>query len=215
MRYKREDLESLTKTNKFMNLFETGTSSGVPNTNARMVASRNLFGHNLEKETFIFSEKYGYLSSKDFLEDIDFFSKRYGTSQYGDIIINFNKDKIKDRITYTLDDSLLAGATKAVVPGDFNKNLSLGIDKYNLKKYYESLKSLSESDDAISLTKEIKKENGFFRYIELQYHGDITLDDVNEICFTNDLPKEDIIKILKDKNIKLFRLEDGKIVEIF
>ena len=215
MRYKREDLESLTKTNKFMNLFETGTSSGVPNTNARMVASRNLFGHNLEKETFIFSEKYGYLSSKDFLEDIDFFSKRYGTSQYGDIIINFNKDKIKDRITYTLDDSLLAGATKAVVPGDFNKNLSLGIDKYNLKKYYESLKSLSESDDAISLTKEIKKENGFFRYIELQYPGDITLDDVNEICFTIDLPKEDIIKILKDKNIKLFRLEDGKIVEIF
>ena len=215
MRYKREDLESLTKTNKFMNLFETGTSGGVPNTNARMIASKNLFGHNLDKKSFVSSEKYGYLSSKDFLKDIEFFSKRHGTSQYGDVIINFNKDKIKDRITYTLDDSLLAGATKAVVPGDFNKNLSLGIDKYNLKKYYESLKSLLESDDAISLTKEIKKENGFFRYIELQYHGDITLDDVNEICFTNDLPKEDIIKILKDKNIKLFRLEDEKIVEIF
>lgn len=215
MRYKREDLENLTKTNKFMNLFETGTSSGVPNTNARMIASKNLFGHNLDKESFVSSEKYGYLSSKDFLKDIEFFSKRHGTSQYGDIIISFNKGKIKDRITYTLDDSLLAGATKAVVPGDFNKNLSLGIDKYNLKKYYESLKSLSESDDAISLTKEIKKENGFFRYIELQYHGDITLDDVNEICFSKDLPKENIIKILKDKNIKLFRLEDEKIVEIF
>ena len=91
----------------------------------------------------------------------------------------------------------------------------MGIDKYNLKKYYEILKDLSENNDAISLTKEIKKENGFFRYIELQYHGDITLDDVNEICFSKDLPKEDIIKILKDKNIKLFRLEDEKIVEIF
>ena len=215
MRYKSEKFENLTETNKFMNLFETGTSSGVPNTNARMIASKNLFGHNLDKESFVSSEKYGYLSSKDFLKDIEFFSKRHGTSQYGDIIINFNKDKIKDRITYTLDDSLLAGATKAAVPGDFNKNLSLGIDKYNLKKYYEVLKNLSESDDAISLTKEIKKENGFFRYVELQYHGDITLDDVNEICFTEDLPKEDIIKILKDKNIKLFRLEDGKIVKIF
>ena len=215
MRYKSEDLESLTKTNKFMNLFETGTSSGVPNTNARMIASRNLFGHNLDKESFVSSEKYGYLSSKDFLKDIEFFSKRHGTSQYGDIIISFNKDKIKDRITYTLDDSLLAGATKAVVSGDFKDNLSLGIDKYNLKKYYEILKDLSENNDAISLTKEIKKENGFFRYIELQYHGDITLDDVNEICFSKDLPKEDIIKILKDKNIKLFRLEDEKIVEIF
>nr|DAV05451.1 MAG TPA: minor capsid protein [Caudoviricetes sp.] len=215
MRYKSQYFEKLVETDKFMNLFETGISGGVPNIEARMKVSKNLFGHNLEKETFIFSEKYGYLSSKDFLEDIEFFSKRYGTSQYGDIIISFNKDKIKDRITYTLDDSLLAGATKAVVSGDFKDNLSLGIDKYNLKKYYEVLKDFSESDDAISLTKEIKKENGFFRYIELQYHGDITLDDVNEICFSKDLPKEDIIKILKDKNIKLFRLEDGKIVEVF
>ena len=215
MRYKSQYFEKLVETDKFMNLFETGISGGVPNIEARMKVSKNLFGHNLEKETFIFSEKYGYLSSKDFLEDIEFFSKRYGTSQYGDIIISFNKNKIKDRITYTLDDSLLAGATKAVVSGDFKDNLSLGIDKYNLKKYYEVLKDFSESDDVISLTKEIKKENGFFRYIELQYHGDITLDDVNEICFSKDLPKEDIIKILKDKNIKLFRLEDGKIVEVF
>jgi len=215
MRYKSQYFEKLVETDRFMNLFETGISGGVPNIEARMKASKNLFGHNLDKESFVSSEKYGYLSSKDFLKDIDFFSKRHGTSQYGDIIINFNKDKIKGRTTYTLDDSLLAGATKAVVPGDFNKNLSLGIDKYNLKKYYEVLKDLSENNDAISLTKEIKKENGFFRYIELQYHGDITLDDVNEICFSKDLPKEDIIKILKDKNIKLFRLEDGKIVEVF
>lgn len=215
MRYKSQYFEKLVETDRFMNLFETGISGGVPNIEARMKASKNLFGHNLDKESFVYSEKYGYLSSKDFLKDIDFFSKRHGTSQYGDIIISFNKGKIKDRITYTLDDSLLAGATKAVVPGDFNKNLSLGIDKYNSKKYYGILKNLSESNDAISLTKAIKKENGFFRYIELQYHGDITLDDVNEICFTKDLPKEDIIKILKDKNIKLFRLEDEKIVEIF
>ena len=215
MRISSAKLDNLIDTNKFMNLFETGYSSGVPNTNARMIASKNLFGHNLDKESFISSEKYGYLSSKDFLKDIEFFSKRHGTSQYGDIIINFNKDKIKGRTTYTLDDSLLAGATKAVVSGDFKDNLSLGIDKYNLKKYYGVLKNLSESDDAISLTKEIKKENGFFRYVELQYHGDITLDDVNEICFTKDLPKEDIIKILKNKNIKLFRLEGGKIVKVF
>jgi phage protein len=215
MRYKSQYFEKLVETDRFMNLFETGISGGVPNIEARMKVSKNLFGHNLDKESFVSSEKYGYLSSKDFLKDIEFFSKRHGTSQYGDIIISFNKGKIKDKITYTLDDSLLAGATKAVVAGDFNKNLSLGIDKYNLKKYYESLKSLSESDDAISLVKEIKKENRFFRYIELQYHGDITLDDVNEICFSKDLPKEDIIKILKGKNIKLFRLEDGKIVEVF
>ena len=215
MRIPSTSIDNLVQKNKFMNLFESGNSGGVPNIEARMKVSKNLFGHNLDKESFVSSEKYGYLSSKDFLKDIEFFSKRHGTSQYGDIIISFNKDKIKDRITYTLDDSLLAGATKAVVSGDFKDNLSLGIDKYNLKKYYGVLKNLSESDDAISLTKEIKKENGFFRYVELQYHGDITLDDVNEICFTKDLPKEDIIKILKNKNIKLFRLEGGKIVKVF
>ena len=215
MRIPSTSIDNLVQKNKFMNLFESGNSGGVPNIEARMKVSKNLFGHNLDKESFVSSEKYGYLSSKDFLEDIDFFSKRYGTSQYGDIIISFNKDKIKDRITYTLDDSLLAGATRAVVSGDFKDNFSLGIDKYNLKKYYEVLKDLSENNDAISLTKEIRKGNGFFRYIELQYHGNITLDDVNEICFTKDLPKKDIIKILKDKNIKLFRLEGGKIVKVF
>lgn len=215
MRIPSTSIDNLVQKNKFMNLFESGNSGGVPNIEARMKVSKNLFGHNLDKESFVSSEKYSYLSSKDFLEDIDFFSKRYGTSQYGDIIISFNKDKIKDRITYTLDDSLLAGATRAVVSGDFKDNLSLGIDKYNLKKYYEVLKDLSENNDAISLTKEIRKGNGFFRYIELQYHGNITLDDVNEICFTKDLPEEDIIKILKDKNIKLFRLEGGKIVKVF
>ena len=215
MRIPSTSIDNLVQKNKFMNLFESGNSGGVPNIEARMKVSKNLFGHNLDKESFVSSEKYGYLSSKDFHEDIDFFSKRYGTSQYGDIIISFNKDKIKDRITYTLDDSLLAGATRAVVSGDFKDNLSLGIDKYNLKKYYEVLKDLSEDNDAISLTKEIRKENGFFRYIELQYHGNITLDDVNEICFTKDLPEKDIIKILKDKNIKLFRLEGGKIVKVF
>ena len=215
MRIPSTSIDNLVQKNKFMNLFESGNSGGVPNIEARMKVSKNLFGHNLDKESFVSSEKYGYLSSKDFHEDIDFFSKRYGTSQYGDIIISFNKDKIKDRITYTLDDSLLAGATRAVVSGDFKDNLSLGIDKYNLKKYYEVLKDLSEDNDAISLTKEIRKGNGFFRYIELQYHGNITLDDVNEICFTKDLPEKDIIKILKDKNIKLFRLEGGKIVKVF
>ena len=215
MRIPSTSIDNLVQKNKFMNLFESGNSGGIPNIGARMKVSKNLFGHNLDKESFVSSEKYGYLSSKDFLEDIDFFSKRYGTSQYGDIIISFNKDKIKDRITYTLDDSLLAGATRAVVSGDFKDNLSLGIDKYNLKKYYEVLKDLSENNDAISLTKEIRKGNGFFRYIELQYHGNITLDDVNEICFTKDLPEKDIIKILKDKNIKLFRLEGGKIVKVF
>lgn len=215
MRIPSTSIDNLVQKNKFMNLFESGNSGGVPNIEARMKVSKNLFGHNLDKESFVSSEKYGYLSSKDFLRDIEFFSKRHGTSQYGSIIIKFNKEKIKGRATYTLDDSLLAGATKAVVAGDFKDNLSLGIDKYNLKKYYGVLKNLSESDDAISLTKEIKKENGFFRYVELQYHGDITLDDVNEICFTKDLPEEDIIKILKDKNIKLFRLEGGKIVKVF
>ena len=215
MRIPSTSIDNLVQKNKFMNLFESGNSGGVPNIEARMKVSKNLFGHNLDKESFVSSEKYGYLSSKDFLRDIEFFSKRHGTSQYGGIIIKFNKEKIKERATYTLDDSLLAGAIKAVVAGDFNTNLSLGIDKYNLKKYYGVLKNLSESDDAISLTKEIKKENGFFRYIELQYHGDITLDEVNEICFTKDLPEEDIIKILKDKNIKLFRLEGGKIVKVF
>lgn len=214
MRYHNENLESLLNSNKFMNQFETGTSGGGLSEEYRMKASKNLFGHKLKKKEFINSEKYGYLSSKDFMKDYMFNSRGYGTSQYGDVIIRFNKEKIKNNVTYTLDDSLGIGVTKVSVAGDFDSNLGLGIDKARLKTYYKGILELKDTDSAIELTKKLRETNARFRYFELQYHGNITLDDVDEICFTDDLPSEEIIKKLKNKKIKIFRIRGDKNVEI-
>lgn len=56
------------------------------------------------------------------------------------------------------------------------------------------------------------------RYIELQYHGELNLNFIKEICFAEDLPDESILKRLKEKNIKLFKIEGDyraeRIIEI-
>lgn len=214
MRYKSIHLENLVNTNKFMNQFETGTSGGGLSEVHRMNASKNLFGHNLRKKDFIYSEKYGYLSDRSYVKDYNYAFKGDGVFQYGDIIVRFNKEKLKGKITYTLDDSLGIGATKASVAGDFNSNFGIGIDKARLKTYYTGISELKDTDSAIELTEKLRETNGRFRYFELQYHGNISLDDVDEMCFTGNLPSDEVLKKLKDKNIKIFKIEGDKDVEI-
>lgn len=214
MRYGSSNLESLLNSNKFMNQFETGTSGGGLSKDYRMKASKNLFGHKLKGKEFINSEKYGYLSDKSYVKDYNFNLKGNGANQYGDIIVRFNKEKLKGKVTYTLDDSLGIGVTNVSVAGDFDSNLGLGIDKARLKTYYKEISELKEKNGANELTEKLRRINGRFRYFELQYHGEVTLDDVDEICFTDDLPDGKIIKKLKDKNIKVFRIEGDSSVEI-
>ncbi len=58
----------------------------------------------------------------------------------------------------------------------------------------------------------------FSRYIELQYHGELKIDYIKEICFIYEKPDDILVKKLKEKNIKLFRMigdyDDEKIIEI-
>ena len=53
------------------------------------------------------------------------------------------------------------------------------------------------------------------RYWELQYHGDLTINDVESICFTRyDKPTDDVLKQLKDLDIKVYKLAGGKLNEM-
>lgn len=65
------------------------------------------------------------------------------------------------------------------------------------------------------LTLETILDETYARYIELQYHGDIHLSDVSEICFTDKIPNNDILNKLKQLDIKLFAIVgDDNIYEI-
>lgn len=149
-------------------------------------------------------EKHGYLGHQSFIDDVSHSEYWSGVSQYGDVIFHFNKEKLIDTTT----DSLGPACNKDLIAGNVKQASfnAVGINDFNDYKQ-------------IMLSKEVSDLSSFVRtfdvrYIELQYHGDITLDCVDSACFTKDIPNLDVIKRLKEKHIKVFRIEEDKYVEM-
>ncbi len=82
------------------------------------------------------------------------------------------------------------------------------MDVGKIRKYTDVLIN-TKASDVIELTSDLG-----VRYIELQYHGELKLDEVESICFTDKLPSIHRLESLKNKGIKLYKIEGGKIVEI-
>lgn len=207
MRRKPSTLEKIVKDGRFKNQFETNTSGGLLDTNERNRGANQLFGEGQELLEGFEREKYGYLGSKDYIEDANTLSLQ----QYGTCVIRFNKDNLLNRTTYTLDDSLGPAIFKELTASNVKMPRANGISKYDLQKVYD----LIEQKKVNNLNDLVRKTNS--HYFELQYHGDLTIDDISEVCFTWDMPNEETIEILREKGIKLFRriFEGGeKIIEI-
>lgn len=208
MRVSAKNLQGIID-NGFLNQFETGTSGGTLSAKTRETASKRLFGvdvDNMKKNEY---EKYGYLGSKDFAVD----AKTSATGQYGSTIIHFNKDKLKDRVTYTVDDSLGNALYGEVAGGKIGEECSIsGVPLYNTSDLLEYFKESdwNEIDNADELAQTIG-----CRYWELQYHGDLTINDVESICFTRrDKPTESVLEQLKDLGIAVYKLSGGKLNEM-
>lgn len=208
MRFKDEYIENLVKDGRFKNQFETGTSGGTIHKGYRKTATRNLFG--IETKGFKAKdyEKYGYLAPKDYEED--FMSSFHGgLHNYGTTIIKFDKEKLRNRITYTIDDSLGPAVNRQIIADKITKPTLGSISTNNI----EIINSVIDSRGIFEL-RDLKENIYGFRYIELQYHGDLTLKDVKEICFTYRVPSEEVIDKLKEYGIKVFRIEGGGITEM-
>lgn len=208
MRRKPSTLEKIVKDGRFKNQFETNTSGGLLDARERNRGANQLFGEGQELLKGYEREKYGYLGSSDYIEDANSLSLQ----QYGTCVIRFNKNKLLNRTTYTLDDSLGPAIFKELTASNVNMPRANGISKYDLQKVYD----LIEQKKVNNLNDLVRKTNS--HYFELQYHGDLKIDDISEVCFTWDMPNEETIEILREKGIKLFRriFEGGgeKIIEI-
>jgi hypothetical protein len=208
MRVNSKNLENIID-NGFLNQFETKTSNGTLSNADRRNASYRLFGNDaLHMDNSEF-EKYGYLGSMDFIED----SQTSTSSQYGKTIIRFNKDKLKDRVTYTLDDSLGNALYNEVVGGKIGEECSIsGVPIFNIDDCLDYFKEGDLTD--IYNADEFAQIMGC-RYFELQYHGKLTIDDVESICFTGrDKPTEKALKTLKDKKINVYKIKGGELNEM-
>ena len=185
---------------RFKNQFETKTSGGALNFDYRKKATKQLFGKGAIKDVKDY-EKYGYLTTNDFIEEYH----NSNVSQYGNCIVHFDKKYLKNKVTYTLDDSLGQALNKVTVAGDIENPRANGINKKHLKEWvpwFEKRRNkMLEMSDFM--------EDTPIRYIELQYHGELKPDFIKEVCFTGEdteVPSS-LVKRLKSKGIKVFKIE--------
>lgn len=66
-------------------------------------------------------KKYGYLAPKSFNDDVRISHTHRSLDQYGDVIIRFDKKKLADRVTYTIDDSLGLSVNKHIIADKFGE----------------------------------------------------------------------------------------------
>lgn len=187
----------------FLNQFETQTSGGSLNYGWRRAATKQLFGADADNMKPSEFEKYGFLGSKNTYESF----KTFGTSQYGDVIVKFKKDNLIDRTTYTIDDSLGLALMKKIIGGKVGVNSNIGGVRTDGIKQITELFMFMNDDAFDNATKVAQSLGG--RYWELQYHGKLTIEDVESMTFKS-TPDEKIVRKLKENNVKVYVLNERR-----
>ena len=181
MNIKEEIIEKVL-TSWFKNTFEVGGGNGyvgsfktegkIETDHERLIAAHKLFGiskdlknKQLERKQY---EKYGNLLDHNVIESL-----RHNTARmYGNVEVRFKKDKVL--ATWTAGDSLC----KRWQPSLCSDPKSCSFD--------DSYKTpTTKNENIIDLS--IFKEDHIYSYLELQFHGDLTIDCVDSLAFPYDL----------------------------
>lgn len=210
----QETLLKILNEGRFKNQFETGTSQGSLSHSSRKEATKNLFGAEVEKLLPHEFEVYGYLGDKDVLEDA---VKGSDVSQYGNIIITFKRANLFSRTTFTIDDSLGPALRQRMVASKVDEVVPLNMREYD----EQDIKVLANKSKDIGETKpsDIVKEAGVL-YIEAQYHGGVTIDDIESITMAGtrwsspEVFTDEVKEILRKKKIKMFSANKNSLAEI-
>lgn len=203
----------------FLNTFQTGTSQGyngsskttgdIEETHGRLRISHKMFlpsthselksgiymGKQLARSDY---EKYGHLLDRDKAD-----SYSHNLTHYGDVQVRFKKDRVL--CTWTFNDSLHGSGEY------FQPSLTSDprIESFDKMCYHKP----NAGSKWNSLYK-WQRETGT-SYIELQYHGEVTIDMVESMTFSKNpanLISQDLIRKLLGKGIELWYMDGGKAV---
>lgn len=190
---------------KFMNQFETGSVPLGLTFNQRRVVAKKMFTIPEDAEGSEY-EKYGFLGSKnpkdDFKDDENF------TGDYGDSIVRFKKRNLMHRTTFTIGDSLFNCMHDDVRSSPVINPQIASIQRGHVNEVIYGLNVVENANaeksylDIQALTRQ--------KYIELQYHGNLTIDDVESVTFNkkttniNSSEVRKIIAMLKERGIKCY-----------
>lgn len=196
---------------KFMNQFETGSVPLGLTFNQRRVVAKKMFTIPEDAEGSEY-EKYGFLGSKnpkdDFKDDESF------TGDYGDSIVRFKKRNLMHRTTFTIGDSLFNCMHDDVRSSPVINPQIASIQRGHVNEVIYGLNVVENANaeksylDIQALTRQ--------KYVELQYHGNLTIDDVESVTFNkkttnvNNSEVRKIIAMLKERGIKCYLVDSKK-----
>jgi hypothetical protein len=177
MRLTSKALASVLEDGKFKNQMEVGQSRGLYDPTTRKTASAGLFGTDVDELKPSDFEKYGYLDSKDKAKAL----KNPAAAGYGGVLVTFKRDRVANKTTFTVGDSLdgVLGMRKNLIAGDTQNPRANGIQTYELRTFAATPKR-----NRPTLPTDAQEFADHFRgeYFEIQYHGELTLDDVESVA---------------------------------
>lgn len=168
---------------KMKTQMETGTSGGAKNAPLRMKFTEKSFGNTVGSLDPTEYENYGYLSSPE-----DALINRSKTAGYGSVAVKLSKERMAGRVTCTVGDSLnkiLTTTPSSVDDPDLACVAQETKAALILSAYQKYTAGQDVSDDVehmlAELNKELNKGEKGAEYLELQYHGDVTVRDMEEV----------------------------------
>lgn len=199
----------------FKNTFETGSSGGyvgsskttgkISSSHGRLSAAHKLFGLGKDLDADQLArhdyEKYGNLLDHNIVESMAHNTAR----QYGNVEVRFKKDKVI--ATWTAGDSLGERFQPSLVSDPRSCSFD---DLYNTP--------MSSSIQTSDLAK--FKRDHISSYLELQYHGDLTIDCVESLTFPYDLKDPSRSRYLsvaqkwKAKGAKIYYVVNGTLYQL-
>lgn len=210
--------------NGYKSQVETGQGGygAAHSVSLRQDASKIFFGHKgLDKSEY---EKCGYIGLADDVEDWDDSNHPcYGGSS--PLAYTLKKDRVKDRTTYTYGDSLNTRYSMSSAGYAGDKPTIEGLTSLRSESYVQdALKAFKQyKEGKISYQEMFKKirshaNNG---YIELQFHGPVTVEDIEKVTFNHekdlkkafskmsDSRRKKVIGLLQSNNVKV-EYRDGR-----
>lgn len=185
----------------FKNQFETGSSMGGYNLEGRRNVASAIFGIPKNKVNDILGEKfekYGYLGNREHVLGSESF--------YGEVKFVFDKNALKDRTTMTVGDSgytdseVIASRVTSPkiesIPGVHDHRYQMLDDLYRLIRNRKITPDMGVKD-VIRIAKDEAGQG--IQYFELQYHGLLTKDDIEE-CYLPGDPSYDGLKSIISEN---------------
>ncbi|MBQ9437441.1 MAG: hypothetical protein IJU50_03845 [Lachnospiraceae bacterium] len=226
-------LGKILESGRFRTQIETKKSFGGTNAvESRKEFTQSKFGSDKNLLPDKEYEVYGYLSHGDLVKEcqngVQTNKVGNGIGQYGQIIVTLKKDRMKYRTTTTDADSLDAWQSAHPVLMEDKKDsacvktMSKGVVLEEAVKYKQRKERGEDVSDMLTIDNLLTAgENG---YVELQFHGGVTLEDIESITLnTNyvsdnknfapdtDIPPE-LLDSLKRNGIKAYVVRGDKIV---